>query len=259
MKSTRPYTLSIAGFDPSAGAGLLADAKTFEANAVYGMGVVSALTYQNDIAFEKIEWTAPEKIYRQLCVLQARFPLRFVKIGLVENFTVLQQITGWIVAHAPDALIVWDPVLKASAGFSFHDKINPALFDEVLRQVACLTPNKPEAQQLFGADNLHEKLLQQSRGTAIYLKGGHDTDVAEVTDILYYRQRSYSFSNPRLSKGEKHGSGCVLSSALTAQLALGHDMPTAARLANAYTHQFLASNDSLLGYHYSTPCYEENK
>ena len=259
MLSKRPYALSIAGFDPSGGAGLLADTKTFEANAVYGLGVVSALTYQNDIVFEKLEWTATEKILQQLIILKARFPLQYVKIGLVEDFTVLQAIIGFIRANNPNAIIVWDPVLKASAGFSFHDQIDHAGLGEILTQIACITPNKPEAQQLFGADHLHDTLLAQSRHTAIYLKGGHDKDVTNAIDILYYRQHSYSFSNPRLPKGEKHGSGCVLSGALTAQLALGHDLIAAAKLANAYTHTFIASNDSLLGYHYSTHHYEPDK
>jgi hydroxymethylpyrimidine/phosphomethylpyrimidine kinase len=249
MLTERPYALSIAGFDPSGGAGLLADAKTFEANAVYGLGVVSALTYQNDIAFEKVEWTTPKKILRQLLVLRARFPLHYIKIGLVEDATVLQQIICFLHMNTPEAVIVWDPVLKASAGFSFHDQINLSRFDGILQMVTCLTPNKPEAQQLFGTDNLHDRLLEQSRYTTIYLKGGHDADAENATDILYYQQHSHSFSNPRLPKGEKHGSGCVLASALTAYLALGRDLPDAARLANAYTHRFLSSNDSLLGYH----------
>jgi len=257
MFTQRPFALSIAGFDPSGGAGLLADAKTFEANTVYGFGVVSALTWQNDYTFEKVEWITPGKIIQQLQVLQARFALRYIKIGLVENVGVLQELTGWIEKHAPGAVIVWDPVLKASAGFSFHHQINADLFGQALQRVSCLTPNKPEAQQLFGSAHLHDTLLEQSRHTAIYLKGGHDDDALPATDTLYYRQRSCSFANPRLPKGEKHGSGCVLSSALTAQLALGCDMETAARNANAYTHRFLASSDSLLGYHYSNVQYEE--
>src|SRR4051812_45062344 len=100
MHHQRPYALSIAGFDPSAGAGLLADTKTFEANAVYGLGAVSALTWQNDIAFERLEWTTPEKILQQLLILKARFPLQYVKIGLVEDFTVLQVIIEFIHANA---------------------------------------------------------------------------------------------------------------------------------------------------------------
>lgn len=259
MLNERPYALSIAGFDPSGGAGLLADAKTFEANAVYGLGVVSALTWQNDIAFEKVEWTAPEKIRQQLCVLQARFSLSYVKIGLVESIAVLLQLIGWIREKAPGAVIVWDPVLKASAGYSFHERVDPAFLEEVLQRVDCLTPNLPEAERLFGAGELDARLLEQSRHTAIYLKGGHGAHGHACTDILYYRQVGWSFSNPRLPKGEKHGSGCVLSAALTARLASGSDMITAAREANAYTHRFLSSNDSLLGYHYSNTCYAKDK
>ncbi len=260
MRSIRPYALSIAGFDPSGGAGLLSDIKTMEASDVYGLGVVSALTYQNDITFERLEWTAPEKILQQLRVLQDRFSIQHIKIGLIEDFGVLKQLTGWIQEHIPGAIMVWDPVLKASAGFSFHDLINHRLFSNLLSCVACLTPNKPEAQQLFGADGLHERLLEQSRQTAVYLKGGHDSGTSTAADMLYYRQRTYTFSNPRLPRGEKHGSGCVLSSALTAGLALGMDMPAAAQYANTYTHQFLASNETLLGYHsFINNSHEKNK
>ncbi len=260
MNHQRPYAVSIAGFDPSGGAGLLSDIKTMEANAVYGLGVVSALTYQNDIAFEKLDWTAPKKILHQLEVLHARFSLRYIKIGLVEDFSVLLHVISWLQLHIPGAVIVWDPVLKASAGFSFHDQVDHHLFRDLLPAVACLTPNKPEAQALFGVDDLHERLLEQSRYTAIYLKGGHDNDAVYATDVLYHRQRTWIFSNHRVSKGEKHGSGCVLSSALISGLALGMDIPVAAHHANAYTHQFLASNDTLLGYHSLTNnSYEKDK
>ncbi|MBS1565612.1 MAG: hydroxymethylpyrimidine/phosphomethylpyrimidine kinase [Bacteroidetes bacterium] len=255
MNQTSPIALSIAGFDPSGGAGLLADAKTFEACGVYGFGVVSALTWQNDIRFERVEWITPEKIIRQMAVLHERFPLRYVKIGLVESLPVLLTITDWLLERTPGVTIVWDPVLKASAGFSFHEQVNAALFARLLPRIACITPNKPEAQQLFGPQQLHETLLEQSRHTAVYLKGGHDEDAHYSRDVLYYRQSGYPFSNPRLPKGEKHGSGCVLSSALTAQLALGHDMSAAAKLANAYTHRFLSGSDTLLGHHYSNKEY----
>jgi hydroxymethylpyrimidine/phosphomethylpyrimidine kinase len=249
MPTSRPYALSVAGFDPSGGAGLLADIKTMEACRVYGLGVVSALTWQNDIAFEKVEWMAPEKIFHQLRVLRARFDVRQVKIGLIEDFSVLQWIISSIQEHFPAASIIWDPVLKASAGFSFHDQINHDLLDAVLQRIACITPNLPEAEQLFGADGLHEKLLAQSRHTAVYLKGGHDGDEETVTDTLFLDGHALPFTAIRLAKGEKHGSGCVLSSALAAQLVLGHDMRTACRNAHDYTKRFLASNHTLLGYH----------
>src|SRR5580700_49814 len=95
----RPYVLSIAGLDPSAGAGILADIKTFENNGVYGLGVVSALTWQNDVEFEKIEWLDCYKIIQQVGILLRRFDIKYIKIGLVENMNVLHQIIGFLKAR----------------------------------------------------------------------------------------------------------------------------------------------------------------
>ena len=83
---------------------------------------------------------------------------------------------------------------------------------------------------------------------SIYLKGGH-SNKSIATDMLYTQNLALPFSNERLAKGEKHGSGCVLSSNLTAQLALGYHISVAAEKANLYTYHFLASNETLLGYH----------
>ncbi len=238
--------LSIAGFDPSAGAGVLADVKAFEANGVYGMAVVSALTWQNDTEFDRVEWVSAEKIKEQVAVLLRRFDIRYVKVGLIESVEVLAEVVTFLYGRIKDPVIVYDPIIRASAGFTFHQ--DPARFLEVLRQVYCITPNIPEAEWLFGKEALDEQLEMQSEYVNIYLKGGH-SDEATVTDLLYVADHTYAFVNDRIAKGAKHGSGCVLSAALTAQLALGNDLPTAAEKANAYTNQFLASSETLLGYH----------
>jgi hydroxymethylpyrimidine/phosphomethylpyrimidine kinase len=247
MTQTKPYVLSIAGFDPSAGAGVLADIKTFESNGVYGMGVVSALTFQNDKEFEAVEWIAADKIIRQVAVLLKRFEIKYIKIGLIESVDVLKQIVKYLHAGIDSPVIVYDPILKASAGFFFHEA-STGDFMEVMSGIYCITPNIPEAMQLFGEDDLNNKLELLSDGINIYLKGGHSNE-GMVTDLLFAKDHTYAFPNDRIPNGEKHGSGCVLSSALTAQLALGNELPLAAENANAYTHEFLASNESLLGYH----------
>ena len=92
MSTSRPYALSIAGFDPSGGAGLLADCKTLEANGVYGLGVCTALTIQNDVTFERVSWVAPADIRDQIRLLLARFPIDSVKIGLFENLPQLLEL-----------------------------------------------------------------------------------------------------------------------------------------------------------------------
>ncbi|MCW3122541.1 MAG: hydroxymethylpyrimidine/phosphomethylpyrimidine kinase [Flavipsychrobacter sp.] len=245
----KSYVLSIAGFDPSAGAGVMSDVKTFEGNGVYGLGVVSALTWQNDVSFEKVEWLPVHKITEQIDVLLKRFEIKYIKIGLVESMDVLQQLISFLKDNIAYPVIVFDPILKASAGFVFHDAGGDA-FKVMMQDVYCITPNIPEAEQLFGTDDLQTKLEDMSETVNVYLKGGHSEE-SSVMDILYTADHTYAFSNDRLEKGAKHGSGCVLSAALTAQLALGNELPVAAENANAYTYRFLASNDTLLGYHQS--------
>lgn len=243
----KPVTLSIAGFDPSAGAGVLADIKAFEQNGVYGMGVVSALTFQNDTQFDGVEWVGAENMTRQLEVLLRKFDIRHFKIGLIESMDVLQEIVGYLRSKIAEPVIVWDPILKASSGFVFHEQC-VELPQSLIESIYCITPNIPEAIQIFGADDLNYKLELASEQLNIYLKGGHSED-GIVTDLLFVSDHTYAFPNDRLPNGTKHGSGCVLSAALTAQLALGLSLPDAAELANAYTYKFLASNDTLLGYH----------
>ena len=246
MHKQKPYTLSIAGFDPSAGAGVLADIKTFENNGVYGFGVATAMTWQNDVEFEKVEWLDYYKIVQQISVLLRRFDIKHIKIGLIENIHVLHELVDFLHQRIKDPVIVYDPVMKASAGFIFHE--GDHIFTDVLRRVHCITPNIPEAEKLFGVENLYDTLLQESAYINIYLKGGHANDPLS-SDTIFTKQRAYTFSNLRLPKGEKHGSGCVLASALTAHLALGHNIIAAGKNSNSYTYNFLESNETLLGYH----------
>ena len=257
MQKKRPYTLSIAGFDPSAGAGLLADIKTFECNEVYGFGVVSALTWQNDIEFNKVEWVHVHKIISQIELLLRRFDIKYIKIGLIENLNVLQQLIAYLHKEITEPIIIFDPILKASAGFVFNTLQNEALILQQFKGIYCITPNLPEVKALFGENDLEKKLLEISIAINIYLKGGHGNNTI-VEDILYSNKTISIFANDRIENGEKHGSGCILSAALLAQLALGNSLNIAAQKAKEYTWQALASNSSLLAYHTKTITHETN-
>ena len=149
----RPYALTIAGFDPSAGAGLLADVKTLEASGVYGLGVCTALTVQNDVAFERVRWVSAAEIREQLQILMARFPFDFVKIGLVESLPQLLELVGWLKGQNPRLQIVWDPVLKATAGYEFHPPTDPNLLRVLCSEMALITPNQPEMLRLWPAES----------------------------------------------------------------------------------------------------------
>jgi len=244
----RPYALTIAGFDPSAGAGVLADVKALEANGVYGLAACTALTVQNDVAFERVHWVGLADIQDQIRLLLARFDIGFVKIGLIESLPLLLKLINWLKSCNPAVQIIWDPVLKATAGYEFHARPEAGLLQAICQQLALLTPNCPEARRLVLAATAEGSAEALAAWCPVLLKGGHaGGDLA--TDVLLLPGARYPLAAPRLPHGEKHGSGCVLSAAILAQLALGKSLPEACGLGKTYTTTFLGSNDTLLGYH----------
>jgi hydroxymethylpyrimidine/phosphomethylpyrimidine kinase len=248
MEQLRSVALSIAGLDPSAGAGLLADVKTFEAHRVYGLSIPSAITYQHDLIFKKAEWVALEKITEQIDLLQERFKINYIKIGLIENLTILDQLLAHLTASA-SPVIVWDPVLKASAGYNFHARIDPLLLERICKKIYLITPNIPEAIQLGPTTDAMENAKSLSRFCNVFLKGGHSETQKGKDFLLCKEGKSFSFRNRSKDAPEKHGSGCVLASSLTANLAKKVKLHRACLQAKNYTAAFLNSNKTLLGYH----------
>ena len=247
----RPYVLSIAGFDPSAGAGLLADVKTLEASGVYGLGVCTALTIQNDVAFERVDWVPAGSIRDQVRILLARFRVDFIKIGLVESLPGLLELVSWLKGQNSRLQLVWDPVLQATAGYEFHPETDRKLLRALCARMALITPNRPEIQRLWPHESADAAAALVSAFCPVLLKGGHaETELA--TDVLLAGGGRHEFSAPRLPHGAKHGSGCVLSAAVLAQLAKGTSLVEACRRGKDYTTAFLASNDTRLGYHRPT-------
>jgi hydroxymethylpyrimidine/phosphomethylpyrimidine kinase len=247
----RPYALTIAGFDPSAGAGVLADVKTLEANGVYGLAACTALTVQNDVSFEQVKWMGLADIQDQIRVLLARFSVGFIKIGLIESLPVLLELISWLKAQNSTVCIIWDPVLKATAGYEFHARPDANLLQTICRELALITPNQPEALQLIPAASPEAAAEALAAWCPVLLKGGHAM-------VLLMPEGHHLFAGHRLPHGEKHGSGCVLSAAIMARLALGDGLPLACRQGKAYTATFLGSNDTRLGYHFY-PEYHENQ
>jgi len=245
----RPLALTIAGFDPSGGAGLLADIKTFEANQAYGLGVCTALTVQHENRFDSVQWVDNELIIEQAKLLFEKYSVQYVKIGLVKSLDDLSKIITALLTWNPDVSIIWDPILKASAGFNFHDEISAITLKAILKQIYVLTPNLPEANLLINDSiNTEQKAQILAENCAVFLKGGHG-DLDESKDLLFYRNQRVEYHAKRIIHGEKHGSGCVLSSAITANLAKGFPLEKACEEAKKYITAFLGSNDSLLGYH----------
>lgn len=249
MSRERKYVLSIAGFDPSGGAGVLADIKTFESNKVYGLGVISANTFQNDNEFERVEWISAGNIIEQIEILRKRFTFEYVKIGLIENLSVLETIVSHLTDKIENVKIIWDPILKASAGFEFHEGMDLAVLDRLLVKMHLVTPNIPEAASLGKEKTAGQNAERLARSCNVFLKGGH-SEKKTGYDSLYLKEgKQFSFRPKSKSIFPKHGSGCVLSSALTANLAKGEGLHRACLNAKRYTEKYLGSNKTLLGSH----------
>jgi hydroxymethylpyrimidine/phosphomethylpyrimidine kinase len=258
MPTLRPYALTIAGFDPSAGAGVLADVKAMEASGVYGLAACTALTVQNDIQFERVSWVGLADIQDQIRVLLERFSVGFIKIGLIESLPILLELISWLKAQNSAVQIIWDPVLKATAGYEFHPQPDAELLQAICRELALITPNQPEALRLIPAASPEAAAEALAAWCPVLLKGGHaQGDFA--TDVLLTAEARHVLATPRLPYGEKHGSGCVLSAAVLARLALGDDLAAACWAGKHYTAAFLGSNDTLLGYHFANQQAHENQ
>ncbi len=249
----RPYILTIAGFDPSNGAGLTADIKTIEALKGYGLAVCTANTIQNDMQFKKCIWQDIEVIKNQIEIILDRFAIRFVKIGIVQDWGIANQIIDFLLEKNEDIKIILDPVLKSSSDFDFHDhspasKLN-VQFDQILDKIYVLTPNYLEIKKLCADKTIDETVAYISSKTNLFLKGGHRKDTVGKDELFTVTGKHYILHPKAKNITEKHGSGCILSAAITTQLALGFPLLKACFRAKRYTEKVLSSNTGLLGYH----------
>ena len=247
----RPTVLTIAGFDPSAGAGVLADIKTFEALKTYGLGVVSALTWQNESEFEKTEWISADKIIHQTEILLRKSKIEFAKIGLIENWETFGQIIDFLKNH--NINIIWDPVLKAIVGFDFHSDSNVEEWKKLLPKIFLVTPNWEEAKWITSDPNVLIGVRELSSKCHFFLKGGHNSEKPGY-DYLFIKGetkglKEFSFRPKVKDPSPKHGTGCVLSAALTSLLAKGYGLKKAGLMAKEYVAKYMVSNNTLLGYH----------
>lgn len=248
LKNKRPFIVTIAGLDPSNGAGLTADVKTFEQLKTYGMSVCTAITVQNDIELTECLWTKVGVMKAQLKLLFERFKIDFVKIGVIENWTVLHELLDEILIYNSKVKIIFDPILSSSSDFDFHNT-NEDELQAILKKVYLITPNRNEIGQLFQNKTQEETIAAIKKETNLFLKGGHrETEVGK--DELFTKEGKYFVLNAKDKNcTEKHGSGCVLSSAITSYLALGFPLLKACYRGKQYTERVLSSNKTLLGYH----------
>ncbi|MGS2764953.1 thiamine phosphate synthase [Sinomicrobium sp. M5D2P9] len=235
----KPYILTIAGHDSCGGAGMTADIETVQNLGGKGLSVCTALTVQNDLTFKKCIWTDTGLILEQLELLMDSYPVQVAKIGIVENMEIMHKILGLLQYKNPGIRIIWDPVLKSGSGYAFHDSIKLTELYEILEQCYLITPNYDEIKVLSGSRNIAETIAEISSRCHLFLKGGH-RDERRGTDILYRKDSlSQEFPPREILNIDRHGSGCVLSTAIATYLAQGYSLEKSCELAKEYTYRFL--------------------
>ena len=172
MSKKRVKILTIAGFDPSGGAGLLADVKTIEANKCAAFAVCTANTIQNEKEFIAVNWIEEDEVFAQMDILLKAHQFKFVKVGLISSLEFLKKIIKIINSYNEKPKIIWDPILSASAGFDFNHDLTA--LDEVLKDIYIITPNWNEIKKLSENNDPENGAEQLAQLTNVYLKGGHN-------------------------------------------------------------------------------------
>ena len=231
--------LSIAGTDPSGGAGIQADIKTMTMNHVFAMTAVTALVAQNTTGVTAISEVTPSFLKQQLdAVFEDIFP-DAVKIGMVASVPLIEVIAATLRGRGAKNIVV-DPVMVATSGDKLiTDDAVAALTKELLPLAAVTTPNIPEAEILSGRTIASEadmaaaaKEIGETYGCAVLLKGGHS--VSDANDLLYDGGDIRRFPGKRIQNPNTHGTGCTLSSAIAANLAKGFSLDEAVSRAKEY-------------------------
>lgn len=233
-----PILLTIAGFDPSCGAGTVADLKTFAAHGCYGVAAITSLTVQNTQGVQAVHNTPSAELREQLDVLAKDSEIAAVKIGMLGNRGNAVVVGEFLDAHK-FTHVVHDPVMKSSSGTELLDAGGVKyVATELLKRSSVITPNIAEAELLTGitiketADmEAAAKKIVEMGARAVIVKGGH---MDRAIDVLFDGTEIVQLGGEKVKTENTHGTGCTFASALTAQLAAGRNLMEAATLAKAY-------------------------
>lgn len=254
---TPPRLLTIAGSDSGGGAGIQADLKTFHSHGVFGMSAVTAITAQNTVAVTAVHPVPPGVVAAQIDAVFEDIGVDAVKIGMLADAPIIRAVAARLRHHgaggalpAAPVPVVLDPVMIAKSGDALLvDSAVEALVEELVPLASLVTPNLPETRRLLGrspdeVDTEDERRAMARKlaaaGPAVLVKGGHG-EGDEVVDLLFDGRDVHRFAAPRIHGRSTHGTGCTLSSAIAARLALGADLPLAVESAIAYLRRAMES------------------
>lgn len=236
--------LSIAGFDPSGGAGVLADIKTFSAFGCFGTAAITSLTSQNTVAVYGAVHQSAKTLRAQIEPVVSDFTIAAVKTGMLPTRETIEVTAEMIEQHSLPNVVV-DPVIRSTSGYDLIDETAMRfLIERLLPLAKVITPNMAEAERLTGfevndldgmkraAERIYELAQPKIRNQAVLVKGGHLPN--EATDVLFDGNEFQLFRAEKIATSNTHGTGCTLSSAIAALLANGFEIPEAITKAKQY-------------------------
>lgn len=243
---TRPTTvLTIAGSDCGGGAGIQADIKSISANGCFALSVITAITAQNTFAVTDIHKIPLTTIRSQLDAVFADFPIDAIKIGMLADKNTIITIAEVLKKQPSLPPIIVDPVMISKAGAPLLElEAIDSLKQHLLPLATLITPNLPEAQVISGLANEEDGAILAAAintNTHILIKGGHRQGET-VLDYLHLADgQTVSYQHTKITSKNTHGTGCSLSSAIAAQIALGNDVATAVEMAGDYIFNAIAT------------------
>jgi len=247
-----PVVWTIAGFDPSSGAGVTADLKTATALECYGVACITALTVQNTLGVRRVEQVAPRTVRETLETLREDLPPQAIKIGMLATAAIASEVADFLEALGePRCPIVLDPILRSSSGAELLDAEGiQVLRERLLPLAAVVTPNRAEAAILTGlniaADDAAEeaaRMLRTLGAGAAVVTGGEaaGADQSRCEDVVAFAAGKMEFvetlSASRLTSRATHGTGCAFSTAIACGLAKGQSVPAAVTAAKAFVRR----------------------
>lgn len=246
-----PVVLTIAGFDPSGGAGILADTRTITSFGCHATAAITAITFQNTAGVSGLVAQTAETLRGQLEPVFSEFPVAAVKTGILPTRDIVQEVVRNIRLH-PVRFLVVDPVKNATSGYELMDSSAAIeLRDKLLPLVSLVTPNIPETESLVGFAIRDESDMRRAaeviRGwgaRAVLIKGGHLNTQNESIDLLDDEGRITVFRSERIRDGEFRGTGCSLAAGIAACLALGQSLERAVQSSRDFV--FAAMQDAAL-------------
>lgn len=231
--------LTIAGSDSSGGAGIQADLKSFSANGVFGMSVITAVTAQNTQGVLAVEDISTEVIQKQIEAIYDDIKVDAVKVGMVSRTETINAICGHLIRYHAYNVVV-DPVMVSKSGFHLlQPEAVKALIEKLLPLATIVTPNLPEAEIIAAMSIKNVNDMEQAAARIykmgpqnVLIKGGHLLD--QATDVLFDGTKYLHLTAERIPTKNTHGTGCTLSSAIAANLAKGYPITDAVRKAKEY-------------------------